>query len=166
MAESKSPSLPRSPHKLEYPSSIRTTLTSTALQPLCHSSFDFISQPRDCQALNTMHQDNDQPPARPLARDLRRVDADVDSCTIDVPRMMLERTESIAPAAVLDEQTPSSHPHTYSQLLSLKNTMENNGTMDDEGRSSVQSPSDYMAAAPSYDLYRNLADEALSHSRT
>ena len=157
MAESKSPSLPRSPHKLEYSSSIGTKVTATTPQPVCPSSFDFISQPRDCQALNTMHHENHQL----LARDLRRVDTDV-----DVPKTRLERTESIAPAALLDEQIPSSHVHTYSQLVSLKNTMEMNGTMDDEGRSSLQSPLDYMTAAPSYNSYSTSAEQPLSNSRT
>ena len=85
MAESKTPPISRSSHKLlEYTSCIDTTLSSSTTKPTCgninaHSSFDTISQPRDCDTLVTIHPDNHTRHHRLLERDLHRLDIDPDT---------------------------------------------------------------------------------------
>ncbi|UJR25733.1 hypothetical protein I4U23_007084 [Adineta vaga] len=98
MAESTSPPIARSPHKLlEYTSCIDTNVSSSKPISTCgninaHSSFDLISQARDCDTLVKPHENNH----RILERDLRRIDNDTNKHIIEIQNKKLDRTESIS----------------------------------------------------------------------
>lgn len=92
MAESTS----RSPHKLEYTSCISTTIPSPTSITTYHSSFDFISEPRNCDTLVTINNNN----YKKLERDLRRVDLN----NKEKKSHKLNRTESISLPTTPTEQ--------------------------------------------------------------
>jgi hypothetical protein len=144
MAESISTTTPRSPQKLEYPSSINTTLPSPSTPRTFHSSFDFISEPRDCETLATGYQVGSHILTPTLEHDLRRLDLDSNQRTTQLKHRKLDRTESISLPTTPTEQLSPSYEHKYHRLMALKDSMD---TADEEQSSfSFPSPTDYMNA--------------------
>lgn len=132
MAESTSPILSRSPHKLEYTSCITTTTPSPAVITPYHSSFDFISEPRDCDTLASANDDKTLRRPQTLGRDLRRLDHDSDQCRISSKPRKLDRTESISLPTTPTEQFSPTFEYKYPLLLSLKNAAINNNDLDED----------------------------------
>jgi hypothetical protein len=163
MAESTSPSITRSPHKLEYTPCINTTLLSPTTNTTYHSSFDFISEPRDCYTLN--HDNNNT--HRILERDLRRLDIDSTQRIIEPKIKKLDRTESISLPTTPTEQISSPYEHKYPRLLALKNEINNSNDndADDEQSYSLKSPIDYMSNASEQDFSQQIIDESMSNSK-
>ncbi|CAF0846433.1 unnamed protein product [Rotaria sp. Silwood1] len=162
MAESISPTISRTPNRLEYTSSINTTLPSpSAIATYHHSSFDFISEPRDCDTLVTMNQDIDHIQHRSLECNLRRLDLNSDQNIIQTKHKKLDRTESVSlPTTPTEEYCPS-YEHKYDQLLALKSKINNN---DEASFFFNNSPSDYMTAVPEPDLQQTITDEPVLNS--
>ncbi|CAF2313531.1 unnamed protein product [Rotaria sp. Silwood2] len=134
MAESTSRAISRSPHRLEYTSCIDTTISSSTSMTTrgninAHSSFDFISQTRDCDTSIIRNCDHRTKPHRPLGRDLRRLDIDSNNHSIEVNNKKLARTESISLPTTPVEQISSTFNHKCHLLVpgSL-----NNNEDDDE----------------------------------
>jgi hypothetical protein len=167
MAESTS----RSSHKLEYTSSINTTTPSpTSTTTTYHSSFDYISEPRDCDTLVNMNQDINHNQHRPLERDLRRLDIDSNQRRIDTKNRKLDRTESISLPTTPTEQLSPACEYKYSRLLSLKNQINHNNNDDDDddddGPSfSCELSPDYMTNLSEQDFQPQITDELPSHSK-
>ena len=132
MAESTSPILSRSPHKLEYTSCITTTTPSPAVITPYHSSFDFISEPRDCDTLASTNHDQSLHRPRTLGRDLHRLDNDSDQCRIASKPRKLDRTESISLPTTPTEQFSPTFEYKYPLLLSLKNQVTNSNDLDED----------------------------------
>ena len=170
MAESTSPILSRSPHKFEYTSCITTTTPSPAVITPYHSSFDFISEPRDCDTLAAINQEKH--PHRPVAlgRDLRRLDLDSDQCRISDKARKLDRTESISLPTTPTEQFSPTFEYKYPLLLSLKTQINdddniNNDDADDDeddAKSFNKSATDDTTTAPEQD---SLNEEFGSNSK-
>ncbi|CAF3337328.1 unnamed protein product [Rotaria sp. Silwood1] len=134
MAESTSRAISRSPRRLEYTPCIDTTISSsTSMQTRgninAHSSFDFISQARDCNTSITRNDDHHTQSHRLLERDLRRLDIDSNNHSIEINNKKLGRTESISLPTTPVEQISSTFNHKYHPLMpeSL-----NNNDDDDE----------------------------------
>ncbi|CAF4897672.1 unnamed protein product [Rotaria sp. Silwood1] len=134
MAESTSRAISRSPRRLEYTPCIDTTISSsTSMQTRgninAHSSFDFISQARDCNTSITRNDDHHTQTHRLLERDLRRLDIDSNNHSIEINNKKLGRTESISLPTTPVEQISSTFNHKYHPLMpeSL-----NNNDDDDE----------------------------------
>lgn len=162
MAESSSPPIiSRSPHKLQYTSSINTTLPSPTALGTYHSSFDFISEPRDCETLTTMNQDTHQRTS--LERNLRHLDIDSNPRTIQTKNKKLGRTESVSLPTTPTEEISPSHEYAYPRLRALKNEMINDD--DDESSFSFQSPTDYMNAVSERDFQQQIIDESIESSK-
>ncbi|UJR23191.1 hypothetical protein I4U23_026210 [Adineta vaga] len=171
MAESASPTISRSPHKIEYPSSFHTTLPSpTTITKPYHSSFDFISEPRDYDTLTNYNQDNNYTPPRTLENDLRQLDIDDSNRRIiQTKHKKLDRTESISLPTTPTEQLSPSYEHKYRRLIALKNGI-NNSNDDDEPEFTYPSPNDYMNAFTEQDLQQQVLtsqvnDESISISK-
>jgi hypothetical protein len=147
MAESTSPTLSRSSHKLEYTPCISTTIRSPAVITTYHSSFDFISEPRDCDTLVNTNQDNEQNHPRILDDDLRRLDMHPTERIIKTKTRKLDRTESISLPTTPTEQISPSFEYKYPLLLALKNEI-NHEADDDELSASCKSPNDDITIAP------------------
>ncbi|CAF3419591.1 unnamed protein product [Rotaria socialis] len=160
MAESTSPSISRAPHRLEYASSISTTLTSPADISTYHSSFDFISEPRDCDTLITMNQDADRTHHSILERNFRQLDINTNSNPMKRKPKKLDRTESISLPTTPTEELCSSYEHKYNQLLSLKTKINS----DDEQAYFFSSSTDYMTAMPEHDPQQLITDEPILNS--
>jgi hypothetical protein len=161
MAESTTPSITRSPHKLEYTSSINTTLPSPTTTSTYHSSFDFISEPRDYDTTVFVDQDIANTSHRPLERDFPRLDLNFTQCKNENKNKKLDRTDSLSLPTTPIKQSPTSYDHKYHQLLLLKNDNDD----DDEQRFSFKSPSDYMNAAPEQDIPQQIPDESISNTK-
>jgi hypothetical protein len=164
MAESTSPSITRSPHKVEYTPCINTTLLSPTSITTYHSSFDFISEPRDCDTLNQ----DINPTYRTLDRDLRRLDIDSNQRTIDPKIKKLDRAESISLPTTPTEQITPPYEHKYPRLLALKNELDNSNDNDDyyyERSFALKSPTDYISSAPEQDFPQQIPDESMSNSK-
>lgn len=149
MAESTSSSISRSTHKpLEYTSCIDKTVSSTTTISSCgninaHSSFDIISQPRDCDTLVNKNENNH----RILERDLRRLDIDSDKHNIEKHHKKLVRTESISLPTTPIEHLSTQFKHTCPPLLLSQINKSQSDDYDDDD--DVQhfhftSPTDYM----------------------
>ncbi|CAF1094302.1 unnamed protein product [Rotaria magnacalcarata] len=160
MAESTSPSIFRAPHRLEYASSINTTLTSPTDISTYHSSFDFISEPRDCDTLVTMNQDADRTHRSVLERNFHQLDINTNANQMKRKPKKLDRTESISLPTTPTEELCSSYEHKYNQLLTL-NTKINS---DDEQPYFLNSSTDYMTAMPEHDLQQIITDEPILNS--
>jgi hypothetical protein len=161
MAESTS----RIPHKLEYTSCINTTIPSPTAVTTYHSSFDYISEPRDCDILVTMNQDNNHNHHRPLERDLRRLDIDSNQRIIEPKNRKINRTESISLPTTPTEQTPPSCEYKYTRLLSLKNQINDNDNDDDDDDDDDDeqfSPTDCITTLPEQDFRQHSTDESNS----
>jgi len=121
MAESTSSPIPRSPRKsLEYTSCIDTTPPSSTCGNInAHSSFDFISQPRDCDSLGTKINDNNNHTQqnRILDRDLCRLDLNSNTYSLELNNKKLARAESISLPTTPIEQISSSFNHQCHPLL-------------------------------------------------
>ena len=132
MAESTSPTLIRSSDKLlEYTSCIDTAMSLATPISTCgdinaHSSFDSISQARDCDALANQHGINH----RILERDLRRIDVDTNKRVIHIQNKKLDRTESISLPATPTEHLSSKFHH--SMLLGQPATTHSDDDDDDD----------------------------------
>ncbi|CAF1401435.1 unnamed protein product [Adineta ricciae] len=151
MAEPTSPTISRSQHRLEYPASFHTTLPSPTTTKPYHSSFDFISEPRDCETLTNYNHDIHRTPSpRILESDLRQLDIDSNRRTIQTKHKKLDRTESISLPTTPVEQLSPSYEHKYSRLITLKNGINNSN--DDEPSFIFPSSADYMNAIPEQDL--------------
>jgi hypothetical protein len=164
MAESTSPSLSRSSHKLlEYTSCIDTTVSSpttisTRGNINAHSSFDFISQPRDCDTLVNRNENNH----RILERDRRRLDIDSNKHIIELNNKKLGPTESISLPSTPIEHLSSKCDRKYNPLLLAQ---ANNNQSDDDEDNEVQrfrftSSTDYMLATS-----EQMTDESISNSK-
>ena len=169
MAGSNSPALSRSPHKLEYASCINTSLSSPTPTPTYHSSFDYLSQPRDCQRLTTMNQDSDPAPHRKLERELHRLDIDSSQqqSSADGRKKKLDRTESISlPTTPVEQLSPSllSYDHQYHRSVLAKNPLNAD---DDDDEQDFPSPTlpDYIVNGPEQSFHRVSTDEPMSNSK-
>ena len=163
MAESTSPTISRSSHRLEYPASFHTTLPSPTTTKPYHSSFDFISEPRDCETLtNHNHDIHRTPSPRTLESDLRQLDIDSNRRTIQTKHKKLDRTESISLPTTPTEQLSPSYEHKYSRLITLKNGINNSN--DDEPSFIFPSSADYMNAIPEQDLQQT-SEELLANAK-
>jgi hypothetical protein len=159
MAESTS----RIPHKLEYTSCINTTIPSPTAIIAYHSSFDYISEPRDCDILVTMNQDINHNHHRPIERDLRRLDIDSSNQRIiETKSRKLDRTESISLPTTPTEPISPSYEYKYNRLLSLKNQIDDDDDDDDEQSYSYKSPSDCITTSPEQDFQQQITDESNS----
>lgn len=167
MAESTSPTISRSPQKLDYPSSIKTTLPSPSTVKTFHSSFDFISEPRDCETLTSGHPPHVYcTPMPSLEADLRQLDLDSSRRIIPSKNRKLDRTESISMPTTPTEQLSPSYKHPYHQLMALKNGT--NDIDDEQPAFSFPLPTDYMNAMPDADPQTpspQIPDEAMLHSK-
>jgi hypothetical protein len=168
MAESTS----RSPHKLEYTSCIKTTMPSPTAVTTYHSSFDFISEPRDCDTLGIRNQDiNHNNHRLALERDLRRLDIDSDQRIIPTKTRKLDRSESISLPTTPTEQLSPSYPYKYPHLVALKKEIDNNNNDDDddddddEQSFSYKSSTDYTPIEPEQDFQQQITDESISNSK-
>lgn len=128
MAESTPPTIPRSSHRLEYTSCIDTTVSSSAAMQTfgninAHSSFDFISQVRDCDTSVTKNYDRCTKPHRLLERDLRRLDIEPNQLSIEINHKKLGRTESISLPTTPVEQISSTFDFECHPLMPL--TLDN-----------------------------------------
>jgi len=156
MAESTSSPISRSSHKpLDYTSCIDTTLSPSTTTSTCgninaHSSFDFISQPRDCDSLGTNKHSQQHPI---LERDLRRLDLNTTTYSIELNNKKLDRTESISLPTTPIEQISSSFNHQCNPLLLLQ-------TNKDDKHIRLTSSTDYMLATS-----EQLTDESMSNSK-
>lgn len=158
MAESTSPSISRTSHRLEYASSINTTLTSPTAPVTYHSSFDFISEPRDCDTLVNMKQDNDRTTNRnTVDRTFRQLNINNDSNSIKAKCKKLDRTESISLPTTPTEERCSTFDHKYNPLLSLKAKINS----EDERSYFFNSSTDYMTAMPEQDHHQTITDEPI-----
>ena len=161
MAESStSPTLSRSAHKLEYTSCIATTTPSPSVITAYHSSFDFISEPRDCDTLVMTNQNNVPQRSQILARDLRRLDIDSNQRRMPSKSHKLDRTESISLPTTPTEKISPTFEYKYPLLLSLKNQMNNEG--DDGQIGSRRSTLDYITTTSEQD---SIDDESMSISK-
>jgi len=157
MAESRTPPLSRSSHKpLEYTSCINTSLSSSTPISTCgninaHSSFDSISQPRDCDSL--VNPDNHVPQHRALERDIRQLDIHSNKHNTETKQKKLARKESISLPTTPVEQISSKHNHKCHALL-LEQAANNILAIDDDDDDNdddklsyhFTSPTDYMIA--------------------
>jgi len=156
MAESASSPISRSSHKpLEYTSCIDTTLSPSTIISTCgninaHSSFDFISEPRDCDSLGTNNYSQEH---RILERDLCRLDLNTTTYPIEINHKKLDRTESISLPTTPIEQISSSFNHQCHPLLLLQ-------TNKDDKHIRLTSSTDYMLATS-----EELTDESMSNSK-
>lgn len=169
MAGSNSPAVSRSPHKLEYASCINTSLSSPTPTPTYHSSFDYLSQPRDCQRLTTMNHDPDPASHPKLERDLRRLDIDSSQQPSSAAsrKKKLDRTESISlPTTPVEQLSPSllSYDHQYHRSVLAKNPLNAD---DDDDEQDFPSPTlpDYILNGPEQSFHRASTDETLSNSK-
>jgi len=159
MAESTS----RIPHKLEYTSCINTTIPSPTAITTYHSSFDYISEPRDCDTLVTMNQDINHNHHRPLERDLRRLDIDSNQRIIEKKNRKLDRTESISLPTTPTEPISPSYEYKYNRLLSLKNQIDDDDDDDDNEQSySCKSPTNCINTSTEQDFQHQITDESNS----
>jgi hypothetical protein len=157
MAESTS----RIPHKLEYRPCINTTIPSPTAIATYHSSFDYISEPRDCDTLVNINQDINHTSHGPtLQRDLRRLDIDSNQRIIETKNRKLDRTESISLPTTPTEQISPSYEYKYPRLTTLKNQVNNNDDDDDDDDQcfTFKLPPDYIATEPE-------RDESISSSK-
>ena len=168
MAESTSPALSRSPHKLEYASCINTSLSSPTPVPTYHSSFDYLSQPRDCQRLVTMKKDLNATPQQTLERDLCRLDIDSSQQrSVESRKKKLDRTESISlPTTPVEQLSPSllSYNHQYHRSVLAKNPL-NDGDDDDEQELPSPTLPDYILNVPEQSFLQASTDESISNSK-
>ncbi|CAF1186739.1 unnamed protein product [Adineta steineri] len=177
MAESTSPSISRSPHKLlEYTSCINTTVSSSTTISTCgninaHSSFDLISQPRDCDTLVNRCENNH----RILERDLRRLDINPTKYNLELYNKKLDRTPSISlPSTPIEHLSTKFHPR-Y-QPLSLTQTIKNDFDDDEDDNDDdndddddddelphfrLPSPRDYVVNMPG-----QMTTESISNSKS
>jgi len=161
MAESTSPSIPRSSHKpLEYTSCIDPTVSSSISGNInAHSSFDFISQPRDCNTLVNRNENKH----RILERDLRQLDINSNTHIIEINNKKLDGTESISlPTTPLEHLSSNFNRKSHPLLLTQANT---NQSDDDDHDDDVQhfrftSPTDYMLVTP-----EQITNESISNSK-
>ena len=146
MAESTSPTLSRSSHKLEYTPCISTTIPSPTVTTTYHStSFDFISEPRDC---DTLANSNEQNYPRILDDDLRRLDIHSNERIIKPKPRKLDRTESVSLPTTPTEQISPAFEYKYPLLVALKNEINNDTVDDDELSTACKSPIDYSTTGP------------------
>jgi hypothetical protein len=180
MAESTSPSLSRSLNKVEYASCIKTILPSPTSSPACHSSFDFLSQPRDCHRLLNIDQQSLSIPSPILEHELPRLN-------IDRKKKRLVRTESVSlPTTPTRQLSPSllSSDHQYHRSIQGRTrTVDNRNNHndaadamaavaaadddDDDVQQQLSSPSspDYVHTAFEQNLHQPLTDERMSNSK-
>jgi len=163
MAETSSSTISRSPQKLTYTSSINTTSASPTALGIYHSSFDFISEPRDCDTLTTMNQDINHTNHRKLERNLRQLDIDSDRRTIQTKNKKLGRTESISLPTTPTEQISPSCEYKYPRLSALKNEINND--YDDDPSFSFQSSTDYMNAVAEQDFQQQIMNDSIIVSK-
>lgn len=149
MAESTS----RTSHKLEYTSCINTTTPSPTAITTYHSSFDFISEPRDCDTLLPMNQEKLSTIPQTLNRDLRRLDINNSNQQIlEKPNRKLNRTESISLPTTPTEQISPSNEYKYPRLIALKNQIDNEYE-DDEQSLSCKSPTNCISPSIEQDNF-------------
>lgn len=160
MADSTSPPISRTPHRLEYASSINTTLPSPTAIATYHSSFDFISEPRDCDTLVTMNQDTNCTRRNLLERDFRQLDVSSNQNKKTIKHKKLDRTESISLPTTPTEDMSSSYENKYDQLLSLTAKIS-----DDDRSFFFNSSLDQMTTMRERNLQQNRLDESLLNSR-
>ena len=165
MAESKTPPISRSTHKpLEYTSCINTTLPSSTPISSCgtinaHSSFDSISQPRDCDTL--VNNNNHTRQHRLLERDLHRLDIDSNAHIIERNNRRLVRTESISLPTTPIEQISSTFNHQcHPLLLAQANKPNNTDDLNDKQCFCSISSTDYMIATS-----EQITDNSMSNSK-
>jgi len=153
MAESTSSPISRSSHKpLGYTSCIDTKLSPSTCENInAHSSFDFTSQPHDCDSLGTNNHSPRQ--HRKLERDLCRLDLNTTKYSIELNNKKLDRTESISLPTTPIEQISSSFNHQCHPLLLLQ-------TNKDDKHFRLTSSTDYMLATS-----EQLTDESMSNSK-
>jgi hypothetical protein len=155
MAESTS----RTPHKLEYTSCINTTTPSPTAITTYHSSFDFISEPRDCDTLLPMNQNNNSSKThKTLERDLRRLDINSNQRILETNNRKLDRTASISlPTTPTEQISPS---YEYSHLLTLKNQIDTDYENDE------QSPIDCISNSIDQETFQQqITDETILNSK-
>jgi hypothetical protein len=157
MAESTS----RSPYKLEYTSCINTTTPSPTAMTTYHSSFDYISEPRDCDTLVTLNQDINHNHHQKLERDLRRLDINSNQRIIETKNRKLDRTQSISLPTTPTEQLSPSCGYKYSRLSSLKNEIDNNYNDDNDG----DDPIDCINTLSNQDFQQQITDESIPNSK-
>ena len=144
----------RSPQKIEYTSCISTTIPSPTSTTTYHSSFDFISEPRDCDTLGMINTDNtnqQQLQHVKLERDLRQLD--LNSVHKEKKIRKLDRTESISLPTTPTKQMSPTFEYKYPHLTALKRQSEN-VTIDDDEPSSLccKSPIEYNPPTPDPDV--------------
>jgi hypothetical protein len=168
MAEYKTPPITRSSHKpLEYTSCIDTTLSSSTPISTCgnintHSSFDSISQPRDCDSLVT---NNHTRQHQILERDLRRFDIPTNTHTREIYNKRLDRIESISLPTTPIGHSSSKFNHKCHPLLlkqAANNIIDADDDDDDDEKPSYRftSSTDYMLATP-----EQLPDDPILNSK-
>lgn len=185
MAESTSPSLSRSPNKLEYASCIDTTLPLPTIISNYHSSFDYLSEPRDYDRLMFINQKiTTSSTHRTLDRTLNQLNLNANQSKIDAKKKALTRTESISlPATPTEQFSPPlslSSDHQYHQSISEKNQLDEDedeeeeestaatATVitedidDDEQQFHSSSPPDYMNTITENDCNRTSIDDSIS----
>jgi hypothetical protein len=160
MAESTSPSIPRSSHKpLEYTSCIDSTVSSSISGNInAHSSFDFISQPRDCNTLVNRNENKH----RILERDLRQLDINSNKHIIEINNKKLDGTESISlPTTPLEHLSSNFNRKSHPLLLTQANTNQSDDDHDDDVQHfRFTSPTDYMLVTP-----EQITNESISNSK-
>jgi hypothetical protein len=159
MAESTSPTLSRSSHKLEYTPCISTTIPSPTVITTYHSSFDYISEPRDC---DTLANSNEQNYPRILDEDLRRLDIHSNERIIKTKTRKLDRTESVSLPTTPTEQISPAFEYKYPLLVALKNEINHDTIDDDELSTACKSPTDYRTTVPDQESNN---DESISISK-
>ncbi len=170
MAQSTSPSISRSSRKsLEYTSCIDTTISSSIPKSTCgninaHSSFDFISQPRDCDSLVANNNDNYTSHHRILEHDLHRFDNTTDSnkYTMELNNKKLDRTESISLPTTPSEPRSLSFNHKSHPLLLPETNIDDDDDDDDDDdeRFRFISSTEYMISR-----FEQTSHESILHSK-
>lgn len=144
MAESASPTVSRSQHKLEYASSINTTVSSSTSMQVhrsinTHSSFDLISEAREYDASLSTNYDHQAQHHRILERDLCRLDIESDKFSIEMHHKKLASTESISLPTTPVEQISSSFNTKCHPMIST--SLNNNNSIDESEQDFRLTPS-------------------------
>ena len=157
MTEPTSPFTRRTSPKLDYASSIDTALPSSTARAIYHSSFDVISEPRNCDTLVNMNQDIERTPPSILESNCHQLDVDSNRSKIKINYKRFNRTESISLPTTPTEEFSATYANKYE---SIKGKIGVN-----EASFSFNSSSNYMTALSEQDLRKQITDESILNSQ-